>query len=92
MGKKADKLVDDLLKHCEELRRQKAECEQLREQVDITIHHYEYEIRELERIIKRRGQDGKMGNGNECVERRQADTGCRADNYDRCGELFYLHR
>ena len=69
MGKKADKLVEDLKKHCEELRRQKKEVEQLREQANITINHYEYEIRELERIIERRGQDGKMGNCNECGER-----------------------
>ena len=92
MGKKADKLANEIIKHCAELRRQKAECEQLREQVNTTINHYEYEIRELERIIERRGQDGKMGNGNECGKRRQADTGCRADNHDRHGELFCLHR
>lgn len=74
MGKKADKLVEDLKKHCEELRRQKKEVEQLREQANITINQYEWEIKELEQIIKRRVQYEQVGNCNECRKRRQADT------------------
>ena len=74
MGKKADKLVEEIIKHCEELRRQKKEVEQLREQATLTINQYEWEIKELEQIIKRRVQHEQVGNCNECRKRRQADT------------------